>query len=357
VKFQHRHPKLAAVLAAVCLLPGFALMAQATPAHIVQDGISEAEQNAFAKGQTLYNQGLYGEAIAVFSDALKLYPNSAIKDLTLLWLGRSYLKKDDLANAESIDQRLREMPETPLVELYEEELRIARLDYAKSPSARVAETPALTATASSSVPPKQTATSSSTKPLGATSSAPVADAPAVKKKENPAPASLSVTKAVPKAAPKVAPKVVAAEPLEVKREVKQLERKEPQGLRPPVPDANVMAPLVHVKVEETPVSANGIVTYRLVLLNDGCEAARELTARIEFDGVLTFVSSDPEPVRQEIVAGLQRLTFRLPSLESGESRVIRIELRRRRPAATESAKRLTQTIIYRDAKGNNFSTQ
>src|SRR2546430_669462 len=86
----------------------------------------------FTKGQTLYTQGFYSEAIVMFSESLLSYPQSIIKDLNLLWLGRSYLRQGDIANAEKIGRRLREIPDTSFVDIYDEELRIARQNYVKS---------------------------------------------------------------------------------------------------------------------------------------------------------------------------------------------------------------------------------
>jgi len=95
-------------------------------------GITEAEQAAFTRGQSLYNQGLYGEAIVTLNDFLTHYPSSTIKDLGLLWLGRSYLAQGDIANAEKVGLRLKDIPDTPLASLYEDELRVGRQSFAKS---------------------------------------------------------------------------------------------------------------------------------------------------------------------------------------------------------------------------------
>lgn len=96
--------------------------------------IAEAEQMAFTRGQSLYNQGLYSEAIVTLSDFLAQYPGSIIKDLGLLWLGRSYLAQGDIANAERVGLRLKDIPDTPLASLYEDELRIGRQTFARAAS-------------------------------------------------------------------------------------------------------------------------------------------------------------------------------------------------------------------------------
>lgn len=99
---------------------------------ISDSGITEAEQAAFTRGQSLYNHGLYGEAIVTLNDFLTHYPSSTIKDLGLLWLGRSYLAQGDIANAEKVGLRLKDIPDTPLASLYEDELRVGRQSFAKS---------------------------------------------------------------------------------------------------------------------------------------------------------------------------------------------------------------------------------
>src|SRR5256885_13451055 len=90
--------KLGALLITALLLPAL-LTTSIVPkvsARALQQGNdvpSEAEQSLFTKGQTFFNQGRYPQAINVFKDLLKNYPKSIIKDLTLLWLGRSYIQE------------------------------------------------------------------------------------------------------------------------------------------------------------------------------------------------------------------------------------------------------------------------
>src|SRR5436190_1552015 len=92
-----KHKSRAGVIVWLLLLGSCLLSlcpSQIASARLQPDGPDvpgEAEQGLFTKGQILYNQGLYSEAIVIFSEALKTYPNSLIKDLNLLWLGRSYL--------------------------------------------------------------------------------------------------------------------------------------------------------------------------------------------------------------------------------------------------------------------------
>ena len=104
----------AAALAAALLLapfaPVFAVAAHAAHASSVNrtDIPSDAEQAMFTKGQNLYNQGRYDQAATVLQDFLKTYPRSIITDLTLLWLGRSYMQLGKLPEAEQVGQRLRD---------------------------------------------------------------------------------------------------------------------------------------------------------------------------------------------------------------------------------------------------------
>jgi uncharacterized repeat protein (TIGR01451 family) len=91
---------------------------------------SDAEQAMFSRGQTLYNQGHYDQAAGVLKDFLKNYPNSIITDLTLLWLGRSYMQLGKFPDAEAVGQRLRTIKDTPFAEIYDGELQSARREAA-----------------------------------------------------------------------------------------------------------------------------------------------------------------------------------------------------------------------------------
>jgi uncharacterized repeat protein (TIGR01451 family) len=97
---------------------------------IQEDVPSDAEQALFTKGQNLYNQGHYDQAAAALSEFLKTYPNSIITDLTLLWLGRSYMQLGKIAEAEQVGERLRSIKDTPFSEIYEGELTTARRENA-----------------------------------------------------------------------------------------------------------------------------------------------------------------------------------------------------------------------------------
>ncbi|HEV2915932.1 MAG TPA: tetratricopeptide repeat protein [Pyrinomonadaceae bacterium] len=179
----------AAALAAALVLAPFTPDIEATAAAavrtILQDGDvpSDAEQAMFTKGQNLYNQGRYDQAAAVLKDFLKSYPNSIITDLTLLWLGRSYMQLGKLDDAEQVGQRLRTIKDTPFADIYESELMTARRESpARNPEAgsgasttvatvTPSPSPVRTPSASSTsrtpaaVRPKTTATTTSTPPV------------------------------------------------------------------------------------------------------------------------------------------------------------------------------------------------
>jgi uncharacterized repeat protein (TIGR01451 family) len=127
---------------------------------------SDAEQAMFSRGQTLYNQGRYDQAANVLKDFLKNYPNSIITDLTLLWLGRSYMQLGKIQDAEAVGQRLRGIKDTPFAEIYEGELQSARREASvRGPATTTTEARNATTAATPSVAtaqPKQTPTVSPT---------------------------------------------------------------------------------------------------------------------------------------------------------------------------------------------------
>ncbi len=129
----------ASMLAVVLLLVPCAPIANANSAIINgiaqqqdSDAPPEAEQTLFNKAQSLYTQGRYEQAAGVLQDFLKTYPQSSIADLTLLWLGRSYMELGRLPEAEQIGRRLRTIKDTPFAEIYESELQKAQRDLARS---------------------------------------------------------------------------------------------------------------------------------------------------------------------------------------------------------------------------------
>src|SRR5918912_1257966 len=109
--------------------PAFIMTANARTALAQQEDIpSDAEQAMFTKGQNLYNQGRYDQAVTVLQDFLKTYPRSIITDLTLLWLGRSYMQLGKIKDAEQVGQRLHTIKDTPFADIYDCELETARAE-------------------------------------------------------------------------------------------------------------------------------------------------------------------------------------------------------------------------------------
>ncbi|HEX7997972.1 MAG TPA: tetratricopeptide repeat protein [Pyrinomonadaceae bacterium] len=146
---------LAAALLFAPFTPIITTIAQARAAQ-QEDVPSDAEQALFTKGQNLYNQGQYDEAAAALQDFLKTYPRSIITDLTLLWLGRSYMQMGKLAEAEQVGERLRAIKDTPFAEIYAGELETARRENtgrnASSTTTARTQPPTTTRTPSSRTP-------------------------------------------------------------------------------------------------------------------------------------------------------------------------------------------------------------
>jgi tetratricopeptide (TPR) repeat protein len=121
----------AMILAAMLLLAPISSTAAASRALSLRaqqdsDVPSDAEQAMFTKGQNLYLSGRYDQAAGVLQDFIKTYPKSIIIDLTLLWLGRSYMQLGKFQEADDVGQRLRAIKDTPFADIYEGELQAAR---------------------------------------------------------------------------------------------------------------------------------------------------------------------------------------------------------------------------------------
>lgn len=170
---QHKLSALALVGALLCA-PFTSVSAAApravapstSPASVAvqqDDTPPDIEQAMFTKGQNFYNQGRFEQAATTFRDFLKAYPNSIITDLTLLWLGRTYIAQNRLADAEGVVARLRTIRDTPFVEIYEGELQAARTEMAAR-GASPQPTPAATERAQATQP--------STRPAGVTRATP-----------------------------------------------------------------------------------------------------------------------------------------------------------------------------------------
>jgi Domain of unknown function DUF11/Tetratricopeptide repeat len=148
----------AAALAAALLVAPFSPVlirtANARGVSQQEDIPSDAEQAMFTKGQNLYNQGRYDQAVSVLQDFLKTYPRSIIADLTLLWLGRSYMQLGKLQEAEQVGTRLRAIKDTPFADIYEGELETARAELASRP----VTTPANSRTQVAKVPDTRSST-------------------------------------------------------------------------------------------------------------------------------------------------------------------------------------------------------
>lgn len=148
------------------------IMARAT-AFQESDVPSDAEQAMFTKGQNLYTQARYDQAAAVLQDFLKTYPRSIISDLTLLWLGRSYMQLGKIQDAEQIGQRLRGIKDTPFADIYDNELQAAR----REGSSRSSANNTVASNTSKTVPPPTATSSPSPSPSPAVAAAKRTDVP------------------------------------------------------------------------------------------------------------------------------------------------------------------------------------
>jgi uncharacterized repeat protein (TIGR01451 family) len=169
---SNQHKIGAMALAALLLFaPISSIMAASARAFSQQqdsDVPSDAEQAMFTKGQNLYLSNRFDQAAGVLQDFLKTYPKSIIIDLTLLWLGRSYMKLGKFSEAEDVGHRLRAIKDTPFADIYNDELLTARRDNPARNTTAPPNTAATgnesrnTATPSRSPQPKTTATATPT---------------------------------------------------------------------------------------------------------------------------------------------------------------------------------------------------
>ncbi len=141
---------LAATLLFAPFAPVINAAARAHGSSQQQDDVPpDVEQAMFTKGQNLYNSGRYDQAVGVLNGFLKSYPNSIITDLTLLWLGRSYMQLGKFQEAEQVGQKLRSIKDTPFADIYEGELQTARREApARNNATATAATPTTTRPAS-----------------------------------------------------------------------------------------------------------------------------------------------------------------------------------------------------------------
>jgi hypothetical protein len=134
---------------------------------VVQDPVplAEAERSMFTQGQNLFLQGSYTRSAEVLEKFLTTYPRSILTDLTLLWLGRSYLQLGKFSEAEDVGKRLHAITDTPFAEIYDTELRAALKESAKpadtnvtvkvneTPPAQLSSTPVATSRSRFAKPP------------------------------------------------------------------------------------------------------------------------------------------------------------------------------------------------------------
>ncbi|MDQ2856604.1 MAG: tetratricopeptide repeat protein [Acidobacteriota bacterium] len=357
------------------------VVASAAPQAGGSDLLTETEQAMFTRGQALHNQGLYNEAVMILNQFLELYPNSTIKDLGLLWLGRSYLAQGDIVDAESIGVRLKAIPDTAMVGIYEEELRIARQNYARLAGPSHAQTdlahrtPQSPSSLGSLLTPQPDQAKVTTKEVEVAVSRPIIQ------ERRPAASEAAPTGPVNKIKDSAPPKTVT-----VKEPVTsglflppalQLPANSPgvvsastntppltAGVASPKPppkdagaaktSAKVDVPLLRVRIEEGPrhSSTEGTISYLLLITNEGSGAARDLTLRSELDAALDFAASNPSPNREELIAQKQVLTFRLLMVQPGETKVIEISVHAHDAGTSNLANHTKQSVFYRDSKGN-----
>jgi len=390
---------LALLLASFFLLACSFVWATAAPQAVGSDLLTEAEQTMFVKGQTLHSQGLYGEAVIVLNQFLELYPNSVIKDLGLLWLGRSYLAQGDIVNAEKTGLRLKAVHDSDMVGIYEEELRIARQNYAKLAAPSHTRTDIAvnkTVPPASFVAPQPSIDVAASRPavqVPKPVASPAATPPTINKVIDPAPGETVAAKesavsglflpaileipaeqrgvGIANVLRPLRP-ATAAPAKQHEAEKQSITSISARGLpaannpmvAPPKESGavkaspNVDLPLLRTKIEKMPgvAATDGTVSYRLIITNEGSGVAKDLTVRGELDVALDYAASDPSPNRQELIAQKQVLTFRLPVVQPGETKVVQISVRPRGAVSMNIATQTKHSIFYRDSKGNFLHT-
>ncbi len=132
-----------------------------TSLAVRQDGDvpSTAEQAMFNRAQALFNQKRFEQSASLLREFLQTYPKSFITDLTLLWLGRSYIELNRLPDAEKILAQLREMEDTPFLDVYQNELGDARRKFAAAPQTKASSPVEIASSANPATvnPPRPTA--------------------------------------------------------------------------------------------------------------------------------------------------------------------------------------------------------
>lgn len=399
MNFSNRFLSLS--LLAICWVTPSLVTAQTAPQSDPAGLVTDGEQSMFIKGQSLYSQGLHSEAINVLNQFLERYPHSLIYDLGLLWLGRSYLAQADLAAAENVGLRLRALPDSSMVGIYEEELRLGRQNYvraalgstgvtngkstvASAPEItkpvgveKIASEPAVQKTAQPAIQPValQTGTKPENEPdkkiLGSGLFLPSAvELPVERAKVSlprddarPRTNALQVAAAAPpRTAPVSSPAMARSHAVTPTQTVNSLSSPIPQVVKnskPSTPAQAVQspsgAPFLRATTAKLPLAA-GQTSYRLTILNEGGGAAKDLTVRLEVDGPLDVVATEPVLHRQELIARKQIFTFRLPLIESGQSEVIQITVRSPNASPIDLNAQIRHAIFYRDSKGQLLHT-
>jgi hypothetical protein len=163
---------VASLLLLTALAPEKVFARTVASLSVVQDQapLAEAERSMFTQGQNLFLQGSYTRSAEVLEKFLTSYPRSILTDLTLLWLGRSYLQLGKFSEAEDVGKRLHTITDTPFAEIYDAELRAALREAAKqadanvtvkvskTPPAQVSSTPAATSRSRFAKPPAPAST-------------------------------------------------------------------------------------------------------------------------------------------------------------------------------------------------------
>ena len=319
----------------LCSLCMYSVMAAAAPGLQNPDVPGDSERALFIKGQSLFEQGLYHEAAAVFDDFLKAYPNSQIKDLTLLWLGRCHLRAGELPGAEQIAIRLREMPDTQFAGLFEEELGVARPSYIKG--ALLKETlPSLSTTSGSLInAPADSKPAASTAKLNSA---------------NPESKSSASTQSLPNEFTKAKPAITAKGPLPIEQ------TKAMTNGHAPAKATTDLSPLVRIQMGQSSLetTVGGAIFYRLLIVNEGKAIAKDLIVSELLSDDSQFASSDPAPSRQEPVGCSQRLVFRIAELKPGETRTLRIAIRPRAGVGVGPVLKAKHSVTYQDSRKKSY---
>jgi uncharacterized repeat protein (TIGR01451 family) len=359
------------------------------------DQPSEAEQSMFRQGQTLYNRGRYEQAAIVFNNLLRNYPNSSIADLTLLWIGRSYLQLGNLAEAERTAQRLRAYGDSPFVEVFDGELRAARRDGAKPSATMVNEglenrtrtntmTNARTAPSNSSTvsasttllipsatpqptptPKPQTTTAKPTRAPNAGKQPPtLINAPSSNKQNAPqnqtarnssAPNSTASNANASNNPANVSSTRSGANAGEQSLKTNAAANNAPNGApsnRGETRQAfKITSPHVTLRSERySDVNlADGTFVYRLILSNDGGSAARDIVVNENLSEGLQYISSEPRLTPQDVTKDGRRIIWRVSELAPNRTAILMLRVRLNPGFTTE------HTLTYRDANGNPYS--